>query len=378
MTWKIPLFKLNYDQEEEKAVKKVLSSEWLTMGEETISFEEYFSSFLGKNIYSVAVSSGTASMHLALMSLNLKKKDEVIIPALTFVSDANTVSICGGTPILADSKSSEDWNVSLNSIKEKFSKNTKAIIVVHFAGYPCSEIKEISQFSKKNNLTLIEDVAHAPGASIFGKKCGTFGDYGSFSFFSNKNIAVGEGGMITTKNKRLYKKVKFIRSHGMSSLTLDRHKGRSFSYDVLHIGLNYRIDEIRSALGRVQLKKLNKANVKRKHLTERYIKNLGNSEILIPFTEQPKSSISSYHIMPILLSENSSRESVMKKLKKNGIQSSIHYPPFWNFSAYKGKFSQKDSPNTAKICQNELTLPLYPSMKLDDVDYVSEVLINSI
>tara|TARA_B100001057_G_scaffold296483_1_gene296702 strand:+ start:12990 stop:14129 length:1140 start_codon:yes stop_codon:yes gene_type:complete len=376
MSWKTQLFKLNYDLEEEKAALEVISSGWLTMGEKTVQFEKNFSKFLGNEINCIAVSSGTASMHIALMALNLKKNDEVIIPALTFVSDANTVYLSGGKPVLADSASLDNWNVSLDSIKKKITKNTKAIIVVHFAGYPCSEIEEITKFCEKNNIFLLEDVAHAPGATINNQCCGTFGDFGSFSFFSNKNLSVGEGGMVSSKDPKLIEKAKFLRSHGMTSLTFDRHKGRTNSYDVAKIGLNYRIDEIRSAIGIVQLKKLKKGNSKRKLLTKKYIENFSNTEIKIPFTNQPKNSESAFHILPILLPQGSNREEIMNELKSRGIQSSIHYPPFWGFTAYKKLFNQREYPISAQICSRELTLPLYPTMELNKVDEVSSSLIN--
>lgn len=301
MEWDIQLFKLNFDEKEPAAVSDVVNGGWLSMGEKIQDFENSFSYFLGNNALCSGVTNCTAALHLALIALGVKAGDEVIIPALTFVADANVVNILGATPVIADCESSDNWNMSIESIEAKITDKTKAIIVVHYAGYPCKDISKIVQLCKNKKIGLIEDVAHAPGASIGGKACGTWGDIGCFSFFSNKNLSIGEGGMISTCNESLYEKVRYLRSHGMTSLTLDRHKGRSITYDVAHPGLNYRMDEVRAALGIVQLDKLKDGNKKRKLLTERYRANFISSPVLVPFENQPEDSFSSYHILPILL-----------------------------------------------------------------------------
>jgi dTDP-4-amino-4,6-dideoxygalactose transaminase len=373
--WKIQLFKLNFDHRESEAVARVVNGGWLSMGEETISFEESFGSFLGKNVYCKAVSNGTAALHMALLALDVGNDDEVIIPSLTFVADINVVNLVGATPILADSRNLDDWNMSLESIKKKVTDKTKALIVVHYAGYPCKDIEAISEFCQERGIGLIEDVAHAPGASIDGKKCGTYGDVGCFSFFSNKNLSVGEGGMVSTLNPDLHKKLGYLRSHGMTTLTLDRHKGRSITYDVAQPGLNYRMDEMRSAIGSVQLEKLSAGNLRRGELTQRYRSNLVSTSVMIPFDAQSATTKSVYHILPVLLPPGTDRVMIISALKEQGIQSSIHYPPFWDFAAYKGKFSPNDSPITAEICRRQLTLPLFPTMTDEEVDQVTQALI---
>ncbi|MDA8865582.1 DegT/DnrJ/EryC1/StrS aminotransferase family protein [Gammaproteobacteria bacterium] len=376
--WQIQLFKLNYNELEVKAASKVIQSGWLSMGEETINFEESFSSFLGKDVYCKAVSNGTAALHMALLALDIGHGDEVIIPSLTFVADVNTVNIVGASPVLADACSLDDWNMSLETIKEKVTDKTKAIIIVHYAGYPCKDIKAISKFCNDKGIALIEDVAHAPGASVDGKKCGTFGAIGCFSFFSNKNLSIGEGGMVSTMCPGLHKKLGYLRSHGMTTLTLDRHKGRSITYDVAKPGLNYRMDEMRSAIGSVQLKKLPDGNLRRGELTQRYRSNLSATSVIIPFKENPTNIESVYHILPIMLPEGTNRVSIIGALKDKGIQSSIHYPPFWDFSAFRGQFIKGDSPITAEICSRQLTLPLFPTMTDQEVDQVTSALIEAI
>ena len=195
--WKIQLFKLNFDHLESIAVNEVLDSGWLTMGERVEKFESKFGAFLGNEIECTAVANGTAALHMALLSLDIGVGDEVIIPSLTFAADINVVDIVGAKAVLADCTSIDDWNVSAESIDRCITSKTKAVIVVHYAGYPCN-MPAISRLCQDRGIALIEDVAHAPGASICGRKCGTWGDIGCFSFFSNKNLSIGEGGL----NKR--------------------------------------------------------------------------------------------------------------------------------------------------------------------------------
>lgn len=375
--WKVQLFELNYDNREEEAVAAVLKSRWITMGENTKMFEEKFGEFIGARYLPTAVANCTAALHMALLALNIKAGDEVIISGLTFIADANVVKIVGAKPVIADVSSLEDWNVSAKTINERITAKTKAVIIVHYAGVPC-DIEEIAALCKSKNIPLIEDVAHAPGASYKGIKCGNFGDLSAFSFFTNKNLSVGEGGMVIAKSEELNSKIKFLRSHGMSTLTLDRHKGRAITYDVLQPGLNYRIDEMRSALGLVQLDKLEEANNKRKKITEYYHESLKDiKQVNIPFRKLVNKT-SSYHIYAILLAEEIKREMLFNALREKGIQASIHYPSIKSFTAYRGELKPYAVPTCDVICQRELTLPLYPTMTTDQVDLVVETLKTSI
>ena len=376
--WKVPLFDLNYCTKEETAVQEVLNSRWLTMGEKTQQFEAEFAVMLGQeNDGSVAVSSATAALHMALLALGVGVGDEVIVPALTFVADANVVKMVGATPVFADSTSLEDWNVSANSIEAKITAKTKAVIAVHFAGYPCN-ISSIVRLCKSKNIGVIEDVAHAPGASHGNSKCGTVADIGCFSFFSNKNLSVGEGGMVVSNDSELVKNLTALRSHGMTTLTLDRHKGRAISYDVSQVGLNYRMDEIRAALGIVQLGKLEAGNLKRMELTGLYNSLLKETDIAVPFEHVPLSDNNSYHIMPVFLPDGCDREYVISQMRASGVQTSIHYPPFWSFTAYQDIASDTDAPIVAVIGERELTLPLYPTMTEEQVQYVVSCLLEAI
>lgn len=371
--WKIPLFDLDYGEDEKNAVLEVLESKWLSSGEKTKKFEQEFSKYLGKNSLSTAVSNATAALHISLLIAGIKKDDEVVISGLTFVADANVVIMCGATPIFADINSLDNWNPNIKDIKSKVTSKTKAIIVVHFAGYPIEDIDELVRFCKERNILLIEDVAHAVGASYNGQKCGTFGDIGCFSFFSNKNLSTGEGGMFVTKNSEFDKQARLLRSHGMTSMTIDRHEGKTISYDVIQAGLNYRMDEIRCALGLIQLSKLDNNNNKRAKLVEYYIKKLNYliPDIIVPFVNISNKSISSYHIFPILLPIGTDRVEVMEKLKLKGIQTSIHYPSFKSFTYYS-KFYTKPLTNIENISSRILTLPLYVNLTKEMIDEVIE------
>ncbi len=375
--WKVQLFKLNFDGRERDAVAEVIDGGWLTMGEKIANFEAAFGKLLGQDAQCSAVTNGTAALHMALLALDVGPGDEVIIPALTFVADANVVRLVGAKPILADCGSLADWNVSALSIEQCITPRTKAVIVVHYAGFPC-EMDAITKLCRERGIRVVEDAAHAPGATASGKSCGTWGDIGCFSFFSNKNLSIGEGGMVSTLDPELHKRLRYLRSHGMTTLTLDRHKGRAISYDVAEPGLNCRMDEMRAAIGLVQLEKLPAGNKKREELTTLYRERLAGSKISLPFEKLPTGSVSAYHILPVLLPAGTDRTKVIEALKAKGIQSSIHYPPFWGFTAFAGQFSPDDAPLAADICQRELTLPLYPTMSYEEVDYVSSSLLEAL
>lgn len=377
MDWKIQLSELNYDHKEAESVRNVIESEWLTMGNLSIQFEQDFQNFIAHKNQGVFVSSATAGLHLILMGIGLKPGDEVILPALTFVSDANVILQLGAKPIFCDSVSIKNFNASEHSIIEKVTDKTRAIIIVHFAGYPM-DLENLRKFSREKNIFLIEDCAHAPGASLNGINCGNMADASFFSFFSNKNLATGEGGMVFSKNENLLQKIRSMRSHGMSAPTLDRHEGRAFSYDVENIGLNYRADEIRAVLGIEQLKKLVSGNIARKRITDYYRKKLQNSKIVVPFLAKIKNQVSAHHIMPIILPITSDRSQIMQSMKEAGIQTSIHYPPFSSFMAYSDCMKEIDLPISDEICRRELTLPLHPRMSTRDVDLIVSKLLECV
>jgi dTDP-4-amino-4,6-dideoxygalactose transaminase len=367
MDWRVQLFKLNYDEREYNAVQETLKSGWITMGQRTIDFENEYAKLLGENAQCIAVANGTASLHIAVLAAGVKPGDEVITPCLTFIADLNAVTVSGGKVVLADVKSKDDWAMDPADIERKITKKTKAIMIVHYAGYAC-DMDAIVAICRKHNLKLIEDCAHAPGADYKGRKLGTFGEISAWSFFSNKNLAVGEGGMVVVRDPELYQKCRNLRSHGMTVASFDRMKGRAVSYDVMEPGFNYRIDEVRASLGLVQLAKLEEANARRKALTLRYFSHLDKmGDLSIPFRHFDR-GLPSYHIMPVLLKDNIDRMQVIESLKEEGIQTSIHYPAIQTFTAYKDIVGP--TPVAQHISDHELTLPLYPTMTDEEVDLV--------
>ncbi len=373
MKWRVQLSDIDIGNEEIRAVSGVLRSKWLTMGAVTGEFEAAFARYLGVK-YAFAVANGTAALHIAHEALGINSRDEVICPSLTFVATANSIMYTGAKPVFADIASLDDLNISPDSILKKITSRTKAITVVHYGGYPCN-MDAIIKIAKKHSLFIIEDAAHAPGSEYKNKKIGAIGDIGCFSFFSNKNMTTAEGGMVVTDNPGLAKKIRLLRSHGMTTLTLDRHKGHAFTYDVEALGYNYRIDEIRAAIGLVQLNKLDSNNELRGHLVRMYRSRLNNHEkIMAPFYKY--SGKPSFHIFPVLLKDKALRPRFMDYLKKRGIQSSIHYPPIHLFDFYKRKFGYKEGvlPLTEEASKREVTLPLYPGMRLEDVRFVTEAI----
>jgi len=373
MEWKIPLSDIDLGEAEIADVTSILKSKWLSMGPVTEQFEREFAEYLGVK-HAFAVSNGTAALHIACRVLDIGSGDEIITPSLTFVATANVILYVNATPVFADITSLDNFNISPEDISKKITDKTKGIIVVHYGGYPC-DMDAIMDIARQNKLHVIEDAAHAPGAEYRGHRMGTIGDIGCFSFFANKNMVTGEGGMIVTNNDSLAERVRSIRSHGMTALTWDRRQGHAHSYDVVDIGYNYRISEVESALGLVQLKKLEQNNEKRGDATKSYRDQLKNvSGISVPFQDYDQKP--SYHILPILLKENISREKVVEGLKVKGIQTSVHYPPVHLFSKYRQMFAYKEGmlPRTELVGQHEVTLPLYPMLTEEDIQYIIDFL----
>jgi dTDP-4-amino-4,6-dideoxygalactose transaminase len=373
MNWKIPLFDPDLGPEEEQALVDVIRSKWLTMGERTAAFEHAFAEMTGVPV-ALACNSATAALHMSLAALGIGPGDEVVVPSLTFVATANAVRYCGAKPVFADVASLDEWNIDATTIARVLTPATKAIVVVHYAGYPC-DMKAIMDLATRRGLAVVEDVAHAPGASVDGVALGAWGDAGCFSFFSNKNMTTAEGGMVTTRRPELAERLRRLRSHGMTTLTLDRHKGHAFDYDVVALGYNYRMSELNAALGLVQLKYVKARNQRRGELIQRYRERLSRiPELGVPFAKSR--GVPGFHIMPVLLPANVKRHDVMTALMEAGIQSSIHYRPIDTFTAFvqAGLGPSQAVPRTHTIGERVVTLPLYPRMSDAQVALVCDTL----
>jgi len=298
MDYKILLFDLNFDQAEQDAVIETLRSKWISTGPKNAELERRFAEMTGAR-HAVALTNCTVALHMALMLNDVKPGDEVICPSLTFVATVNAIRYVNAIPVFADVKSMKDLTIDPDDIEKKITPRTKAIMLMHYGGFAC-DMNRIMALAEKHNLWVIEDACHGPLSEYEGKKLGTIGSVGCFSFFSNKNISTGEGGMIITNEDAIYEKAKLLRSHGMTSLSFDRAKGHSTEYDVIELGYNYRMDDIRASIGIVQLAKLPGDLEIRAELRARYEKNLeGVEEIIIPF--KGYKYFTSNYIFPIVL-----------------------------------------------------------------------------
>jgi dTDP-4-amino-4,6-dideoxygalactose transaminase len=365
--WRIPISDLDLGVDEEAAVLRVIRSQWLTAGAEVGAFEQEFAQLLEVD-EAVAVANCTAALHLACVALDVGPEVEVIVPTLTMVATANAVALAGGRPVFADSISSEDLTLDPEDVERRITPATRGVICVHYGGYAC-RMDELLEICRRHDLFLIEDVAHAPGGRWDGRTLGTLGDVGCFSFFGNKNLTTGEGGIAVAREPNVAQRIRLLRSHGMTTLSWDRFQGHATDYDVIQPGFNYRMAELPAAVGRVQLAKLEANNARRNELLERYRWRLGEvNGIELPFAG--RSGVA--HIAVALLDDPSRRDRLRQALRDAGIQTSLHYPPVHLFDHYRTNlgYSRGDLPVAEDASSRLLTLPLYPSMYPEQVDEV--------
>jgi perosamine synthetase len=359
------------NEEEKREVLRVLESRWWGLGPETKKFEDEFLSYLGAS-YGVATNSGTAALHMALENLNLGKNDEVILPSFTFVSTAHAVKYVGATPVFADIDRST-LTIDPNSIDEKITEKTKVIMVVHYGGHSC-KMDEILKIAKDHDITVVEDCAHAAGAEYKNKKLGTLGDFSTFSFHAVKNIATGDGGMVISKSPNYVEQMKSFRWVGITKTTWDRYAPSSTksgenksSYDVENFGFKYHMNDIQAAIARVQLRRLDFVNEIRRKLVSRYRDNLQKVD-KIDLQKEERWAKSSNHLFVILSKE---RNKIMKYLNNAGIATSIHYTPIHKFLVYSKDYPNLSLPVTEEISNEVLTLPLFPDLTEEQVDFIS-------
>jgi dTDP-4-amino-4,6-dideoxygalactose transaminase len=372
MEYKIPLFDLNFDEREEAAVVETLKSKWISTGPKTTELEEKFSQLLSCN-YALGMANCTVALHTGLLLMGIKEGDEVITPSITFVATVNSIRYVGAIPVFCDIKGTDDLTIDSDLIEGLITKKTRAIIVMHYGGFPC-DMDKIMAIAQKHNLKVLEDACHGPLSEYHGNKLGTIGDIGCFSFFSNKNISTGEGGMLVTNNKGYYERGKLLRSHGMTSLSYERAKGHSTAYDVVELGYNYRIDDIHSAIALVQINKLRGDLEKRKQVREKYIENLkDHPRITIPF-EKNAEFVSNY-IFPIVLRDSTAefRDAIRSQLHNIGIQTSVHYPAANRFSIYR-QYDRGGLKQSEYATDNEITLPMYAKLTDDQIDNITSAI----
>ena len=352
----------SFGKEEIQKVVQVLHSDWITTGPVVKEFEEKFAKEVGAK-YAVTVNSGTAALHIACLSLGLKPGDEVITTPLTFVASSNAVLYCGATPIFADIEP-ETYNIDPDQIQKKITKKTKGILPVHFAGHPC-EMEAIHYLAKKYGLWVLEDAAHALSAQYQGRKIGSLSEATIFSFHPVKNITTGEGGMVTTNNLNLQKKLLLYRTHG-----IERSHQNDWIYDMRFLGYRFNMTEMQAALGICQLKKLKSFQTSRQKIVSFYQKNFAQMpEWQIP--NQKEEVVSSWHLYPIQwkLAKKVSRDQVIRALRAENIGANFHYKPVYAHSYYQKRFKIKktDFPIAEKVTSQLISLPLFPKMTRQDV-----------
>ncbi len=360
------------DDKEINEVIDAMKSSWITTGPKMRLFENNFKKYIGSK-YAIAVNSGTAALHVSTSSINIMPGDEVITTPFTFVATANCVVYRGGTPIFADIKR-DTYNIDPNEIRKKITKNTKAIIPVHFAGQPC-DMDEIFEIANKHNLLIIEDAAHAVDAKYKGKKIGNISDLTCFSFHPVKNMTTAEGGMITTNNQELYEKLLMFRTHGISKDAEKRFgKSGDYAYDMRYLGFRYNLSELHSALGIHQLDKLESFQNRRREIIKSYNKELEEfEEITLPYVKNDVKH--SWHIYVIQLNLEKlkvNRDHIFRALREENIGVNVHYIPVHYHTYYMNKFDLKKGmlPNVEWLFPRLLTLPLFPRMTEQDVNDV--------
>jgi dTDP-4-amino-4,6-dideoxygalactose transaminase len=372
----LPLFDLRLQPQDLEAVAETLRSGWLTLGPRTAAFEECFAEHLGAR-HAIAVSSCTAALHLAYLAADVGPGDEVIVPAFTFAATAAAVLYCGAKPVFAEIVSRENPSIDPDDVERLITPRTKAVCAVHFAGY-AAPVDRLKALCDERGIALIEDVAHAPSASLDGRKLGTWGLAGAFSFFSNKVLSVGEGGLLCTDDDDVAAFARSRRSHAMTSGTWDRHSGLTDTYDVTGLGFNYRLDEPRSALLLSRMGRLESEIERRRELTMRYRALLTEVDgIKVPFADADVPTSSCY-VMPIMLDEDGRQAEVSAELRARGIQTSIFYPSIHRFTAYRERFPDVSLPITELASRTELTLPLYTHLSHDDQDRVVTALAEAV
>ncbi len=369
MAYKIPLFNLNFDGKEAQAAYDTIQSGWISTGPKCEELEKMFVDMFHVN-YAVSMSNCTDALHLCCLACGVGPGDEVLCPSLTFAASANCIRYAGATPVFCDIVGPEHINIDPAEIEKKITDKTKAILVVHMAGFPC-KMDEIMEIAKRHNLKVIEDACHGPLSEYKGTKLGTIGDCAAYSFFSNKNISTGEGGMLITNNKEIADKVRLLRSHGMTTMSYQRAGGHATAYDIVELGYNFRLDDIHAAIAIEQLKKLPGDLEKRIAVRERYLQNLSKvANVVVPFADNTE-FVSNY-IMPVVLTKGTDedRDKIREAIHAGGIQTSVHYPAIHRFSIYKEYGAVL--PQTEYVTDHEITLPMYAALTMEQVDFICE------
>jgi dTDP-4-amino-4,6-dideoxygalactose transaminase len=367
--WRVPLADVEITEQEIAAVAETYRSGWLSMGPRTEEMEEKFAAYTGSR-HAIAVTNCTAALHLICLAAGLGPGDEVILPSLTFVATANAIRYTGATPVFADIAGLDRPWLSAVSAEAAITGRTKAIMNMTYGGHP-GESAELAILAADRGLVLLEDAAHGIGGRLDGRQLGTYGLAGAFSFFSNKNLPTGEGGLVVTDDEEFADRTRLLRSHGMTSMTWDRHRGHASSYDVVAVGFNYRIDEPRAALAIARLARLDADNERRRAAVEAYRALIEPIDGVTATMPDVPDSRQAHHLFTVVLDEALDRDGVRDAMAKEGIQTSVHYPPAHRFRIYDDGVNL---PLTEDYARRAITLPLYPSISEEQVGLVAETI----
>ncbi len=375
MSWAIPLTDVVVSEEDVEAVLDCLRSGWLTSGPRTQAFEAALSDHLGGG-HAVAVSSGTAALHLACRAIGLGPGDEAIVPAVTFVATAHAVRYCGAEPILCDVVGDGDLNLDVEDVARRIGPRTRAVLAVHFCGY-AAEVEALRTLCDERGIALIEDAAQAIDArTTSGRPAGTVGHVGCFSFFSKKQLCVGEGGLVLSADEELAARCRSLRSHAMTSGTWDRHRGYADTYDIVDIGFNYRIDEGRAALGISRLARLEADIEARRDRVRDYRRRLASVDGVALCWSEEEVERSSHFAFPVLLPDRRARDRFREALAEHGIQTTV-YEALTRFSEFAAAAPPGEVTRAEEMADRHVALPLWAQMTGGQLDQVVRAVLDA-
>jgi perosamine synthetase len=374
----IPFHKTYIDEADVAGVMETVRTGWLTMGPKTVRFEEEFARYVG-SIHAVSVNSCTAALHLALKVLGVKEGDEIVIPAVTFTATGEVACYFKAKPVMVDVEK-DTHNIDVAKIRNAVTSRTRAILPVHYGGQPC-DMDEIMELGQEYGLPVIEDAAHALPAWYKGRKVGTIGQMTCFSFYATKTLATGEGGMVTTEKDEWAEAIKVLRLHGINKDAWKRYSSEgNWYYEVIEAGYKYNMTDIHAALGLSQLKKLEWMWQRRQDIAERYHGAFKNCTVITtPHVKSDRKS--AWHLYVIKLELDAlkvDRAQFIELLKAEGIGTSVHFIPLYRHPFYRNAFGYKpeDFPSSEWVYQRIISLPLFPSMTNQEVDFVAGTILD--
>ena len=375
----IPFAKVTIGESERKYIKEVLDSGWLTTAGKAMEFERRFAEYVGAK-YACAVNSCTAALHLGIDALGIKAGEKVFVPSMTFTASAEVVRYMNADPVFIDTEYLSNL-ITPEILKDAIQKNpdVRYIVIVHYGGQPAN-MPEIMDMCKSHNIKILEDAAHAFPTKLNGKMVGSFSDATCFSFYANKTITTGEGGMFVTDDEEIYKRVKVMRLHGINRDIWDRFTNNvpSWEYDVVAAGYKYNMPDVNAAIGLGQLEQAELFRAERQKSVEFYYNHLNDLEMIdLPLCHVPYED-HAWHLFPIVLNNKAkiSRNRFIELMAEAGIGTSVHYKPLHQMTYYKKRYGLVASnyPNAERTWRGNVSLPLYPFMNLEDLAYISDTI----